>query len=195
MARPMSRSIRRGFNIIELLIALAITAALLGATMVALNASFVAYQMTTEEASTHTIARLTMNRILALIRSGEDFGPFPDDPKDSIVESNSIEFVLGDQTIIIDWDASDQALYLTVAENGSEDETRTLLLGGVVKQLDEEGNEVPPFTLEFEKGSKLYRATIDLAILPDDNASLDLEGDYAQVIRLVASAMPRSSAY
>ena len=52
--------VRRGFNLVELLIALGITAALLTATLVALNASFRAYQATTEVSSTHTIARLTM---------------------------------------------------------------------------------------------------------------------------------------
>ena len=36
-----------------------------------------AYQSTTEVASTHTIARLTMNRMLAMIRMGDEFGPFP----------------------------------------------------------------------------------------------------------------------
>ena len=43
---------RRGFNLVELLLALVISAALLTATMVALNASFMAYQATTEVAST-----------------------------------------------------------------------------------------------------------------------------------------------
>jgi len=61
---------RRGFNLIEMLIALAITAALLSATMVALDASFMAYQTTTEVASTHTISRLVMLRLMTLIRTG-----------------------------------------------------------------------------------------------------------------------------
>jgi hypothetical protein len=179
-----------------MLIALAITAALLTATLAALNASFMAYQATTEEASTHTIARLTINRLLALIRSGRDFGPFPADPKDSIVESNSIEFIVpSGQTVIVEWDEADKALYLTVVDPETEAESKQLLLGGVVAQEDDEGEAVPPFTLEFEKGTNLYRATIDLAVLPDDNASLSLEGDGAQMIRLVASAMPRSAAY
>ena len=41
---------RRGFNLIELLVALTITSTLLTATMVALDASFTAYQRTTEVA-------------------------------------------------------------------------------------------------------------------------------------------------
>ena len=70
----LCRTARWGFNLVEMLIALVITAALLTATMVALDASFMAYQATTEEASTHTISRLIMNRMLTLIRTGQEFG-------------------------------------------------------------------------------------------------------------------------
>ena len=113
--RPTSLTIlrrprrRRGFNLVEMLIALAITAALLSATMVALDASFMAYQTTTEVASTHTISRLAMLRLMTLIRTGQDFGPFPINPQDSIVESTEIEFLTpGDdvkpsQLIRIEW--------------------------------------------------------------------------------------------
>ena len=50
---------------------------------------------------------------------------------------------------------------------------------------------IKPFTLYYEKGRTLYRATIDLAIVPDDNMSVELDGQNVEVIRLVASAMPR----
>ena len=36
---------------------------------------------------------------------------------------------------------------------------------------------------------------IDLTIVPDDNMSVQLDGDNQQVIRLVASAIPRIQAY
>ena len=51
---------RRGFNLVEVLIALAITATLLTATLAALDASFRAYQATTEEVSTQSIGRIVM---------------------------------------------------------------------------------------------------------------------------------------
>jgi hypothetical protein len=54
-----------------MLIAMAITSALLSATMVALDASFMAYQSTTEVASTHTVSRLAMLRMMTLIRTGQ----------------------------------------------------------------------------------------------------------------------------
>jgi prepilin-type N-terminal cleavage/methylation domain-containing protein len=119
---------RRGFNLVEMLIALAITAALLSATMVALDASFMAYQTTTEVASTHTISRLAMLRLMTLI-----------------VESSEIEFLTpGDdvtpsQLIRIEWfetpdgaHPAPNALYVVV-DGG----TPQLLLEGVIPAFDE----------------------------------------------------------
>ena len=185
-SRRLRRGHRRGFNLIELLIAFAITAALLSATMMALRASFMAYQSTTEVASTHTISRLVMHRMLALLRTGQDFGPLPLTPLDSIVDSNYIEFFTSDgQLITLDWVDADDTLYVVLTdENGLE--TPYPLLEGVTSCN---------FTLEYELGYKLHRATIDMTIVPDDTMSVDFDGDNQLVIRLVASAMPRMIAY
>ncbi|MCP3905504.1 MAG: prepilin-type N-terminal cleavage/methylation domain-containing protein [Planctomycetes bacterium] len=193
--RPRRRVIRRGFNLVELLMALAISAALLSATMVSLDASFMAYQTTTEVASTHTIGRLAINRMLTLIRTGTEFGPFPLDPMDSIVESDFIQFRTTDNNIMtIRWIETDPLL-----ENESlyveYDGGTYLLLEGVVAQTDAGGDPVMPFTLEYERGRDLFRATIDLAIVPDDNMDVDLDGDRLETIRLVATAMPRMAAF
>jgi len=197
------RATRRGFNLVELLVALGISATLLTATMVALDASFRAYQMTTEVASTHTVARLTMHRMLALIRTGDDFGPFPVDPTIEVVESNFIEFVTpnGDGMSLeyVDTATADRpqgdALYVVLFDNMGVETDAYVLLEGVQPQLDAGGNPVAPFTLEYELGRRLHRVKIDLTIIPDDNQALELEGEHNEVIRLVASAMPRSSAF
>jgi len=181
-----------------MLIALAITATLLAAVMVALHASFMAYQSTTELASTHTIARLVMHRMLALIRTGQDFGPYPSNPQDSIVLSNEIEFLTpAGNLVVIEWiETADpthpqpNALYAVI--NGG---TPQLMLEGVVQQPDGAGGRTLPFTLEYELGRKLHRATIDLTIVPDDNMSVAIDGVNQQKIRLVASAMPRIAAF
>jgi prepilin-type N-terminal cleavage/methylation domain-containing protein len=198
----MKSPARRGFNLVELLMALAITAALLTATMVALNASYMAYQHTTRAASTHTISRLAMDRMLTLIRTGEEFGPLPSNPNDPIVESDFIEIItMPDengvrQGITIEWDELDNALYVELfnPETGTI-LGRHLLLEGVIAQMDGSGNRIRPFTLEFERGRHLFRATIDLSVVPDDNLSLEIEGSVEDVIRLVATAMPRLAAY
>jgi hypothetical protein len=129
--------------------------------------------------------------MLTLIRTGTEFGPFPLNPRDSIVQSDFIEFLTSEgEVMVIEWDEDDEALYIEY------DGTRHLLLEGVVPQYDGDGENVPPFTLEYVKGRVLYRATIDLTIRPDDNMDVQIEGDNAnQFIRLVASAMPRGSAF
>jgi len=188
---------RLGFNLVELLIALAITAVMLTATLMALNASFTAYQRTTEEASTHTIGRLAMHRMLALIRTGTEFGPFPIDPQETTVTSNFIEFVTATgQVMSLEWDEADETLYIVLfdAESGLET-LREALLEGVVAQVDADGDPIPPFTMDYLLGYKLYRATIDLAIVPDDSMDVELDGENTNVIRLVASAMPRVETY
>lgn len=192
---------RRGFNLVELLMALAITAALLTATLVALNASYIAYQQTTRAASTHTISRLAMDRMLTLIRTGEEFGPLPSNPNNPIVYSDLIEIVTApdnngnQQGIILEYDEEDQALWVRLFIPSTGVITGNhLLLEGVIPQFDSEGQRLSPFTLEFERGRHLHRATIDLTVVPDDNMSLEIEGAHEHVIRLVATAMPRVSA-
>ena len=190
------RTARRGFNLVEMLIALVITAALLTATMVALDASFMAYQATTEEASTHTISRLIMNRMLTLIRTGREFGPFPVNPQDSLVQDDFIQFLTPNGEVLeLRWVELEEALYV-IRDPGGLDEWH-LLLEGVVRQDDPNnpGDYIRPFTLEYKLGRQLYRATIDLTVVPDDNMSVTLDGDNQRVIRLVASAMPRTEVY
>src|SRR5262245_7014903 len=191
------RLARRGFNLVELLLALAITAALLTSTMVALNASFTAYQVTTEVASTHTIGRLTMHRMLALIRTGKEFGPFPTSPLETTVASDDIEFVASNgQIMTLSYVEDENALYVAVTDPATMTQiSNNKLLEGVMPQFDSNGDRIKPFTLEYHKGRNLYRATIDLTIVPDDNMSVELDGDNQESIRLVASAMPRIAAY
>ncbi|MCZ6836313.1 MAG: prepilin-type N-terminal cleavage/methylation domain-containing protein, partial [Planctomycetota bacterium] len=195
-----TRTLRRGFNLVELLIALGITATLLTSTLVALDASFVAYQRTTEEASTHTIARLAMHRMLTLIRTGQEFGPFPANPTITTVESNFIDFVnVNGQGMSLEWVENPtagrpvgEALYVVLFDVNGVEQAAHLLLEGVVAQTDANGDPVPPFILDYELGRIVNRVRIDMMIVPDDNASLEIEGDRPQFIRLVASAMPRS---
>jgi len=203
--RPTGTGGRRGFNLIEMLIALSITGTLLTATLVALDASFFAYQRTTEVASTHTIGRMAMHRILTLVRTGREFGPTPPDPFTTTVVSNEIQFRAPEPSnavMRLIWiETADpgagypvgEALYIDPDIDDANDPI--VLLEGVVAQTDAGGDPVPAFTLEFVKGRQLYRATIDLMIIPDDNMALELDGENLDTIRLVASAMPRSIAY
>jgi len=199
MAAAVPRSRRRprvrcrGFNLVELLIALSITSALLTAVFLALDASFVAYQRTTESSSTHTIGRLVVHRVQTLVRTGVEFGPVPLDPNQRIVQSNAIDIRLveGGPIISIEWLPDTERLMYSV-----EGETPAVLLEGVIEQLDPDtGDPIPPFRLEYEQGRELYRATFDIAIRPDDSMNVELDDGDDVIIRLVGSAMPRQVAY
>lgn len=186
---------RRGFNLIELLVALGISAALLTATMVSLNACFLAYQTTTEEAATHTISRLVMHRVLAMVRTGNDFGPLPDDALDELVESDYFEFSDHQgQLIRITFDATNHQLLFRVGADGQD----RVLLAGVQRTVSGEGEnavDLPAFVLEYEKGTHLRRFSMDLTVMPDSTQSTKADLGVMRPIRLVASSMPRSETW
>ena len=189
--RTPPRPRRRGFNLIEVLIALAITATLLTATLAALDASFRAYQATTEEVSTQSIGRIVMHRMLTLIRTGTDFGPFPEDPRVTTIQSDFIQFrTQNEEVVTISWDRNRKQLLYEL-----EGQAAVELLDGVVGTTDAQGVLQSPFTLSYENGRQLYRATIDLTVEPNEVIQLDIEGDRARTIRLVGSAMPRLEAF
>jgi hypothetical protein len=176
---------------VEVLIALAITATLLTATLAALDASFRAYQATTEEVSTQSIGRIVMHRMLTLIRTGTDFGPYPADPRVTTIQSDFIEFrTQNGEIVTITWNRNDETLLYSVEGN-----TPVEMLDGVIGTTDEAGVVQAPFTLNFEQGRRLYRATIDITVEPDDMIDLEIEGDRARPVRLVGSAMPRLEAF
>ena len=205
MKKDMKSSIRRptrAFSLVEMLIALAISAALLAATLVALQTSFRAYQVTTDQASTHAVGRLVVHRMTAMIRSGQDFRPLPADIRDRFVSSDYIEFYHPDtgNLITINWDRlTGQLLY--AIDNG----TPVVLLEGVISRTEEDGTPILPFHLEWEPGRRVYRITIDLMVIPDDTISTSadayIDGDSEngssgfKPIRLVGSAMPRAAMF
>jgi prepilin-type N-terminal cleavage/methylation domain-containing protein len=70
---------RRGVGLVELLIALAISALLLTATAVAVDASFKAYANNQEESSLLQQGRMALNRLVTSIRTSDTHAPT--DPK------------------------------------------------------------------------------------------------------------------
>lgn len=200
----MSARRRRGFSMVELLLALTIVSVVLTSALVALDASFRTYKSTTDSASTHVVSRLLIHRITAMIRTGTEFGPFPADvldPAMNPMESNFIEFVsrededTGEREITrIEFrEAEDGEEFGTLwfqlfrfdgAGNPAGDNEEYLLLPNVEQGV---------FTLEYRVGPRLERATIDLLIRPNDDldaVSVEERVD-TEPIRLVGSATPR----
>lgn len=192
----------RAFTIIEMLIALTISATLLTATLAAFDASWRAYKHTTEAASTHVVSRIVTHRVLSLIRTGTEFGPYPDDVLDAAqnpLTSSFMEFVAdADRAAGLDritrierravqGSANDFELWYVLLDAATEPpsiiEERPLIVG--VREA--------MFILEYDVGPRLRRATLDLTIVPNDVEDIrtGAVGAETPAIRLVASAVPR----
>lgn len=190
--RRRPRTARRGLSLVEMLIALAITSTLLTSVMVALDASFKAYQATTEMSSRQTISRLVMYRILTLLRTGTDFGPYPANVlTDPVLESDYVEFLApsGDVLRVV-YEVDERTLFVIVDPAGTNQ--KEVLLTGVQPQYDDDSNRILPFTLHYEVGPRLHRATIDMLVGEDDAMELGIEGHEVTEVRLVSSIMPRN---
>ncbi len=188
-------SSRRGLSLIELLISLAITAVLLTATMVAIDASFMAYASAAEQASTQTASRLVVHRLLAYIRTGTAHGPLTPDPNadppvtldGDTISSNYLELIDPNGKLIrVEYNAEEQTLYGTISDMDGDNATTQPLLTGVTacafsanRRLDANGVLV------------LNRATMDLTVVPNADTSTTIERGPGTAVRLIASTMPR----
>ncbi len=195
-----------GFSIMETLIALTISGMLLTATLSALDTSFKQYKSTTESASTHVISRIVMHRLLAMVRTGVEFGPFPVDPFDTTqnpVVTDFIEF-RSERDIAAGVNRVTRVEVRPGAPGGAGELWYVLvdadpdnpaileerpLIRGVLSAV---------FTLNYSRTTSLLdRATIDLTIEPNDSQDLRVgalsDAAAPQTIRLVASAAPRQS--
>jgi prepilin-type N-terminal cleavage/methylation domain-containing protein len=200
--RGARASIRRGFSMVELLIALVISSMLLTACLAALDSSFKAYETTADQASTHVVSRLVMHRMLAMIRTGEEFGPYPIQVlTPTSIDSESIQFV----SFRNDATGERQVTRIEKQADGKDPKgndkfvlvfKRDDYLGGVLKKSIEQplirNLMEAKFTLEYDVGPSLRRATIDLSILPDDTSDVAVSTDLkTPVLRLIASTTPR----
>jgi hypothetical protein len=188
----------RGLSLVEALIALAISAVLLTATMVAIDASFRAYATATDQAASQAGTRMVMNRLLTLIRTSTAHGPlepvadvdFPvtADPGDSdVMESGYIELMDGSGNIVrVEYRGNDRQLWLITTPPAGEAEAQPLL-------DDVSGAEFSLLRREDEEGLLvLERATIDLTVDPESDPTLYIERSSKETIRMVGSTIPRT---
>jgi len=190
---------RRGFSLIEVMIALVITSTLLTATMAALDASFKSYKITTEGASTNVVARIVMQRVTTMVRTGESFGPYPANAITTPnIESTWMEFISFRDPI------SGEHRVTRLERRDSVDGTGPFELWYVVSSFSSDvfvsSSEAPllvglnkvQFDMEYDVGPRLRRVTIDLIIQPDDIQDAAVGANIeVPTIRLVASASPR----
>lgn len=215
--RRSATLLRPGLSLVEMLIALAISAVLLTAVMVALNASFHAYATASESASAQSSIRLVMHRLLTMIRTTTDHAawepgavapwlPNPAEPPERT--TGIIMLDKQDREIRIWWTLNTSYSEDNLGDlwywrsdfdangNGApDDDERQPLLERVTARTDADGN---PYIFALssrlsDRGLLLRRATVDLTIEPGTDATLALESarGSASPIRLIASAMPR----
>ncbi|MEX0744061.1 MAG: prepilin-type N-terminal cleavage/methylation domain-containing protein [Phycisphaeraceae bacterium] len=194
-SKPEVRHSARGFSLVEMLISLAITAMLLTATMVAIDASFRAYAAAAESASTQTATRLVTHRLLTMLRTSTAHGPLmPDAGSDppvvlagNTLESHYLELIdARGNRVRVEYREDQRELWLTTTPHGSSTSESQPLLGGVAsctfhvdRRFDREGVWV------------LERATMDILVEPDRDTSLTIESSNTQAVRYIASTMPR----
>lgn len=184
-----------GLSLVELLVALAITAMLLTATMVALDASFKAYADIAEQSSAQASTRLVTQRLLQLIRTSTAQGPLVGDTtvtpnavlNGNIITSPYVELVDSKGNLVrVEYRSATSELWLVTTVLGTNTAQAQPLMGGVTaatftnrRRMNDSGLWV------------LERATMDVTVTPGADATLSLENRTPQPIRIIASTVPR----
>jgi hypothetical protein len=187
---------RHGLGVFELLTALSISAALLTATGVAIDASFKAYRINQQQSDLAQRSRLAIYRITTMIRQTKEHAP------DNATLSS--QFATGKtvtDTAIDMFDLHGKAVTY------KHDPAKRQLLAIYDGQSHVMCEGVEAFTVRLEpmrsaKSIKtggswdlLRRATLLLTVKTSDKTTLDTEAGGQQTITLSASVMPRRNAW
>jgi prepilin-type N-terminal cleavage/methylation domain-containing protein len=193
---------RRGVGLVELLVALAISATLLTAVAAAVDASFKAYSVNQSNAQLMQRARLAMNRITSSIRATSDHLPDDDDAQDDfesglITQASSIRMLLDDTNGVIYRQAGNQLQMIpfTIAGNVLTEGTAHVLVDGVGAG-DFQITFEPQKSIQASKVGGVYdqlrRASIVLTVRTSANNSTVGE-EQNQSVTLSGSIMPRKN--
>ena len=199
-----TRRRRHGVGLVELLIALAISAALLVSVAVAVDASFKAYAVNQDQAQLMQRARIAMNRMVTYIRGTDDHLPKSDTAYDDFIHGkvtsdNAIEMLLDSSHGISFRQSGTQLQMVSFWFSGATQvygTPRTLL----------EGVGTADFVVKFEPQrsakavktgnplcDQLKRATISLTVRPATTTTVAGEDSSDQPVTLSACVMPRKN--
>lgn len=192
--RPIRRRVH-GFSLVEMLISLAITAVLLTATMVAIDASFRSYATAAELASTQASSRLVTHRLIKLVRTSTAHGPLlpdltsnpPITLSGNTIESWYLELIDPEgQLVRVEHRRDKQELWVIIHNSDGGVTLEQPILAGVTeakfyahRRRDRDGVWV------------LERGSIDLTIEPGRDSTLAIENGSNAPVRVIASTMPR----
>jgi hypothetical protein len=187
---------RRGLVMVELMIALSISAALLVATAWALDASIRAYQINQEQSGLIQRARVALYHIITTIRTTDAHAP--DSPtlrsdfsSGVIVTDGGITmYDLNNKVLTYRYDAANQRLLAIT--NG---QTYTMAEGVTQFTVKMEPMRSDESVRTGGSWDLLRRATITIAVRTNSKTSVAGDTTNRQVITLSASTMPRQNAW
>jgi prepilin-type N-terminal cleavage/methylation domain-containing protein len=196
--RSTRRTHRRGLGLAEMLVALAISAALLSAVAVAVDASFKAYQINQEHSDLTQRARLAVHRITTMIRQTETHAP------DNT--GLAAEFATGKTVTDIGismFDLSDPPTPITFRHDVPN--RRVIAIVNNVPHTLCEGVEGFAVRMEPMRSAKslrtggswdlLRRVTILITVRSNSETALKGEGVGRQQVTISASVMPRRNSW
>ena len=192
-ARPHRR---RGVGLAEMLVALAISAALLSAVAVAIDASFKAYRINQEHSDLTQRARLAVHRITTMIRQTESHAPTTAGLAATFATGGTVTdtgidmFDLNNVPITFKFEPANQRIVAIV--NGR---THPLCEGVIGFSLRMEPMRSPRSIRSGGSWDLLRRATILITVRSTAETALKGEGLGDQQVTLSASVMPRRNAW
>jgi prepilin-type N-terminal cleavage/methylation domain-containing protein len=196
--QAVAAAIRRGVGLAEMLVALAISAALLSAVAVAIDASFKAYKINQEHSDLTQRARLAVHRITTMIRQTESHAP--------ATTALSAQFATGatvTDTGVSMYDNSDPPRPVTFRYEPAtqrlvavvDGNTHPLCEGVVGFSVRLEPMRSPRSIRTGGSWDLLRRATILITVRSNASTAVKGEGIGDQQVTISASAMPRRNAW
>jgi len=186
----------RGIGLIELLVALAISAALLTATAVAIDASFKAYAINQEQSDLTQRSRLAIYRMTTMIRQTKLHAPHTATLAGqfaggaTVTDSGIDMFDLNGQAITYTYDATNKQLLAVVGG------TSHVMCDGVESFTVRMEPMRSTDSIKTGGGWDLMkRASLVLTVKTTHHTSVEGEGIGKQTVTMSASVMPRRNAW
>jgi prepilin-type N-terminal cleavage/methylation domain-containing protein len=187
---------RRGLGMVELLIAMSISASLLTAVAVAVDACFRGYRANQEQAILMQRSRVSQNFVCTSIRTTKMHSPLGDQQqKDfdggAIVTDTGIEmFDLNDKLVKFEWDVPTKRLLVT--QSG-----KTNVLAYGVEDFNVRMEPMRSATSVKTGGGYdlLKRATVNITVRTTAENAVSGESTGTQTLTLSASVMPRRNVW
>jgi hypothetical protein len=194
--RFSGRALRRGVGLAELLVALSISAALLTATAVAIDASFKAYAINQEQSDLTQRSRLAIYRMTTMIRQTREHAPATPSvaaqfAAGATVSDTGIDmFDLDGNAVSYFYDAANKRLMASI--NGVERPMCEGVQSFIVRL------EPMRSATSIKTGGSwdlLKRATVEMTVKTTSSTATKGEGIDRQSVTLSASVMPRRNAW